>query len=57
MNLEEGYDHSWIFKESGSEKSSCSKMASDNCYALTPTHNLTSIKDKTQSNSKVVTCK
>jgi len=48
MNLEEDYDHSWIHKESGTEKSSCSKKARDNGYALTTYADFTSIKDKKQ---------
>jgi len=35
MNLEEDYDHSWIHKELGTEKSSCFKKACDNGYAKT----------------------
>jgi hypothetical protein len=54
MNLEEGYDHSWIYKESGTKKSSRSKKASDNGYALTPSDDRTSMKDKKQSCSKTL---
>jgi len=54
VNPEEGYDPSWIYKDSGTEKSSRSKKDCDNGYVLTPSYNPTSIKVKNQSNSKTV---
>ncbi|XP_039689694.1 uncharacterized protein [Medicago truncatula] len=54
MNPDEGYDHSWIHKESGTEKSSRSKKARDNSHPVTPSDDPTSIKDKKQSSSKTV---
>ncbi|XP_058734364.1 sister chromatid cohesion protein PDS5 homolog C-like isoform X2 [Vicia villosa] len=54
MNPEEGYDHSWICKESSIRKSSQPKRARDNGYALAHSKNPTSTKGKELSNPKTV---
>ena len=54
MNPDECYDHSWIYKESGTEKSSRSKKACDKGHTVTPSDDPTSIKDKKHSSSKTV---
>ncbi|KEH28544.1 uncharacterized protein [Medicago truncatula] len=55
MNPEEGYNHSFVHKQSSTRKSSQSnKKAHDDSYALSPSDNPSSRKDKTQSKPETV---